>query len=34
MDAAVLLHDEIRELVRRRGIDPLADASALVTHVA
>lgn len=34
MDAAALLHDEIRELVRRRGIDPLADAAALEGLVA
>ena len=34
MDAAALLHDEIRELVRRRGIDPLTESSALEALVA
>lgn len=34
MDAAVLLRNEIRELVRRRGIDPLSQASALDGLVA
>ena len=34
MDAAALLHDEIRELVRRRGIDPLNETSALEALVA
>ena len=29
MDAAALLHTEIRELVRRRGIDPLHDVDSL-----
>lgn len=34
MDAATLLHDEVRELVRRHGVDPLTDAAALETLVA
>ena len=34
MDAAALLHDEIRELVRHRGIDPLTETSALEALVA
>ncbi|MBW3068231.1 MULTISPECIES: ATPase, T2SS/T4P/T4SS family [unclassified Actinomyces] len=34
MDAAALLHSEIRELVRRRGIDPLTDTPALEALVA
>ena len=29
MDAATLLHTEIRELVRRRGLDPLTQTEAL-----
>lgn len=29
MDAAALLHTEIRELVRRRGVDPLHDVDSL-----
>ncbi|MGK2349777.1 CpaF family protein [Actinomyces sp. W5033] len=34
MDAATLLHTEIRELVRRRGIDPLSQVEALEALVA
>ena len=34
MDAATLLHDEVRELVRRHGVDPLTDAAALEKLVA
>ncbi|MBM6978197.1 MAG: CpaF family protein [Actinomyces succiniciruminis] len=34
MDAAALLHSEIRELVRRRGVDPLTDATGLEALVA
>lgn len=34
MDAASLLHNEIRELVRRRGIDPLTQTAALEALVA
>ena len=34
MDAAALLHDEIRELVRLRGVDPLTETAALEALVA
>ncbi len=34
MDAATLLHTEIRELVRRRGIDPLSQVDVLEALVA
>ncbi|WP_167202451.1 CpaF family protein [Actinomyces respiraculi] len=34
MDASTLLHTEIRELVRRRGIDPLSQVDALEALVA
>lgn len=34
MDATTLLHDEVRELVRRRGVDPLVDTTALEALVA
>ena len=33
MDAATLLHTEVRELVRRRGIDPLAEPGSLAALV-
>lgn len=29
MDAVAVVEDEVRELVRRRGLDPLADPSAM-----
>lgn len=34
MDAPTLLRDEVRELVRRRGVDPLHDTAALEALVA
>ena len=34
MDAATLLHTEIRELVRRRGINPLSQVDVLEALVA
>lgn len=33
MDAATLLHTEVRELVRRRGIDPLSEPGSLASLV-
>ena len=33
MNAAEILHTEVRELVRRRGIDPLGDAVSLSSLV-
>ncbi len=34
MDAIAVVEDEVRELVRRRGIDPVADAAAVRRLVA
>ena len=34
MDALAAVEDEVREIVRRRGLDPMADAPAMRTLVS